>query len=162
MRRDIVQLTLDHLKKYQIERMVLSPKFWSECKVPVTLNWTVVKYDKTQRNKLPEKKGIYTFIVKPGIVGHPECAYLLYVGQTEAQNFKKRFTQYFNEERKPKGREHIKVMARLWRKHLWYCYAPVDNVTLIEEIENKLIKAFVPPFNRKFPGVLGKAKGAWS
>jgi hypothetical protein len=162
MPRDIVDTTLAHLKKYQIERMVLSPKYWTACKLPIPLSWTTVKYDKKRKNELPEKRGVYTFIVKPNIVGHPECAYLLYVGQTEAQTLRKRFMQYFSEERKPKGREHIKLMARLWRKNLWYCYAPIDNVSLIEDIEKSLIKAFVPPLNRNFPGVLGKAKRAWS
>jgi hypothetical protein len=33
---------------------------------------------------------------------------------------------------------------------------------LIEDIEEALIKAFVPPLNRDYPGVLGKAKRAWS
>ena len=162
MPQDVVQITLDHLKRYQIERMVLSPKFWAEFKMPIRLKWTVVKYHKNQKDKLPEKQGVYTFIVKPGIADHPECSYLLYVGQTEAQNFKKRFSQYFLEERKTKGREHIKLMARLWKKHLWYCYAPIDDLSLISQIEDSLINAFVPPLNRKFPGVLGKAKGAWS
>lgn len=162
MSRDLVQITLDHLKKYQVERMVLSPKHWATCSVPVQLKWTTVKYEKSQRDKLPQKQGVYTFVVKPGIVDHPDCSYLLYVGQTEAQNLRTRFLQYFSEERKAKGREHIKYMARLWRKQLWFCCAPVDNPTLIADIERSLLKAFVPPLNRDFPGVLGKARRAWS
>lgn len=162
MPRDLVQSTLEHLKKYQIERMVLSPKFWAAYSIPVTLKWTTVKYDKKHRNKLPEKQGVYTFVVKPGIADHPECSYLLYVGQTEAQTLRTRFLQYFSEERKARGRNHIKIMARLWRKHLWYCYAPIDDPSLIGAIEDALLNAFVPPLNREYPGVLGKAKRAWS
>jgi hypothetical protein len=161
MAQDVVDTKLDHLKKYRIERMVLSPKGWKSFKVPVSLSWSIVKYEKSQTYKLPTTQGVYTFIVKPDVAGHPDCSYLLYVGQTEKQTFRKRFSQYFIEETKPTGRQHIKKMAKLWKHNLWYCYAPINNLSLIEQVEDGLIEAFVPPLNRKFKGVLGKAIKAW-
>jgi hypothetical protein len=162
MARDLVETTLTHLKKYNVDRIVLSPKLWKACKLPVSLNWSVVKYHKSQKSKLPKSQGVYTFVVKPGIVNHPECAYVMYVGKTEKQTFRERFSQYFIEEKNPKGREHIKIMAKFWKDNLWYCYAPVANVNLIDDIEDQLRNAFVPPYNREFRGTIGKARKAWS
>jgi len=161
MAHDVVDTTLARLKKYRIERMILSPVSWKGFKTSLTLNWTTVKYEKSQTHTLPNSQGVYTFIVKPGIANHPECSYLLYVGKTEKQTFRKRFSQYFIEEKKPKGRQHIKQMAKLWKNNLWYCYAPISNLSLIETVEDGLIEAFVPPLNRKYKGTLGKAIKAW-
>ena len=156
-----VEKMRDHLKSYAIDGFVLSPKLWSECLLPVHLNWEMVKYDRSERLKLPETAGVYTFIVKPGIANHPECSYLLYVGKTDKQTLRKRFLQYFSEEQKPKGRTHIKFMGHRYRAHLWYCFAKIDDVSLIDTIEKALICAYIPPMNREFDGIIGEGMKAW-
>ncbi|HZH31871.1 MAG TPA: hypothetical protein VEY11_13990 [Pyrinomonadaceae bacterium] len=159
---DLVKDTLAELREYNISRLVLSPNRWKACNLKISLKWRVVKFDKTHKSKIPlDKQGVYTFVVKPGIANHPECSYLLYVGKTERQGLRTRFLQYFGETKKPTGRPYIKEMIRLWNKHLWFCYATIDDVKKIGDIENKLIEAYVPPMNEDFQGVVGKAMKAW-
>ena len=153
---------LAHLRDHAIERVVLSPKLWADCKLSIPLHWTVVKYDKSEKDKLPKTTGVYTFIVKPGIANHPECSYLLYVGKTDQQTLRTRFLQYFSEAKKKKGRAHIKLMLDIWKDHLWYCFATIDDASIIDDIENALRDAYVPPMNREFKGVIGEAIKAWS
>jgi hypothetical protein len=149
-----------HLREHA-ERVVLSPDLWDACKLSVSLNWTVIKYDKSEKDKLPDKAGVYTFVVKPGIVNHPECAYILYVGKTDRQTLKRRFLQYFSEEIKDSGRVHIRIMLDRWKGHLWYCFAPIDDVSVIDDVEDALRNAFVPPMNKEFKGIIGAARKAF-
>ena len=164
MKFDLVSTpeALGHLKLHNINRFVLSPSLWAEFTIPITLDWKVVKYDKREKGKLPQVAGVYTFIVRPGIANHPECSYLLYVGKTDRQTLRDRFLQYFSEAKKEKGREHIKLMLNTWESNLWYCFAEISNTTIIDDIENALLTAYVPPMNRDFKGKLGKALKAWS
>lgn len=155
-----VQTVLADLKKYNIARFVLSPTHWSSCQT-TTLSWHTVKFDRSQKKNIPQLKGVYTFVLKPGIVNHPECAYLLYVGMTDRQNLRARFWQYFREKDDPKGREPVKAMLNLWEDYLWFCYAPINDVGQIGSIEAELIDAFVPPINQDYPGILAKAVKAW-
>ena len=102
--------------------MVLAPKHWQACKLPVKLSWRGVKFDKSNLNNVPKNaKGVYSFVVKPEIANHPNCAYLLYVGKAQEQALRDRFAQYFDE--KAKGddsrRPHITEMLLKWDGFLW-------------------------------------------
>ena len=157
-----VQSTLDDLKKYNVSRVVLSPTRWALFSWTTPLSWNVVRFEESAKDDLPkDKQGVYTFVVKPEIANHPDCAYLLYVGKTEKQGLRTRFLDYFREPKKPKGREAVKLMLRLWKTHLWFCYAPIDDVGEINHVERNLIEALVPPINQEYSGVLGKAVKAW-
>lgn len=150
---DLIDESLN-LREYEIRRMILSPNRWSRYVEVVALNWTIVKFNKTERLKIPNNKsGLYSFVVQPGIAAHPACSHLLYVGKTERQSLRTRFMQYFNEKNKPRGRPLVKRMLRIWENHLWFCYAPIEDEykNEISKIENELLMAFVPPINKDFP-----------
>ena len=98
--------------------------------------------------------GVYSFVVQPKIADHPNCSYLMYVGETEKQGFRARYRQYLREKKKgPLARKRIHVvrMLRKWDRHMWFLYAPVANSKLIQRIEDELIAAYLPPANREFP-----------
>jgi len=42
-------------------------------------------------------------------------------------------------------------MIRKWSGHLWFYYAEVSNTTVISQLEEDLITAFLPPENRSWP-----------
>jgi hypothetical protein len=110
------------LSDFRVLRMVLAPKHWQACKLPVKLSWRGVKFDKSNLNNVPKNaKGVYSFVVKPEIANHPNCAYLLYVGKAQEQALRDRFAQYFDE--KAKGddsrRPHITEMLLKWDGFLW-------------------------------------------
>ena len=144
------QRKADELRPYRVP-FVLSPGQWSEYDSPTDLRWRTVRFDPGETNNVPEgPKGVYTFIVKPGIANHDNCSYLLYVGMTEDQDFRARFKQYIRE--KKRGRPHIIDMLNRWEGYLWFCYAEIDSDDIIQQTEDELLIAYLPPFNKSYPG----------
>jgi hypothetical protein len=122
----------------------------------------MVPFDKANQVHVPnDKGGVYTFVVKPDIANHPSCSYLLYVGKTQRQTLRKRFLQYFSERDRNKGRPLIQKMLTLWKDHIWFCFAPIDDRGIIHNVEEALIGAYVPPMNNEFPADIRPAMGAW-
>jgi hypothetical protein len=159
---DVIETTLSSLKKYHVDRVVLSPERWADFASPVTLSWSAVKFDRTQRGLVPNSSGgVYTFVVKPGIANHSDCAYLLYVGKAEDQDLRTRFLQYFSEKDSRKGRPKVQKMLRLWENHLWFCYATIGDTGQIDTVEQNLISAYLPPMNDQFPAEVRGAMKAW-
>jgi len=159
---DLIEDKRIDLKKYHIDRVILSPERWASFATPVQLSWAVVKFDQSQQDHIPDDKGgVYTFVVKPGITDHPECAYLLYVGKAEQQSLRKRFVQYFYERNARKGRPKVQKMLNLWERHLWFCYATIEDTNQISDIEQSLIGAYLPPMNDEFPAEVRRAMKAW-
>lgn len=153
----------DSLQKYEVKRLILSPDRWGKYVDITALTWTMVKFDKGQKLVIPNnKKGVYSFLVQPGIANHPACSHLLYIGMTDKQSLRQRFMQYIYEKNKPKGRPLIQKMLVRWEKHLWFCYAPIDDISQISLIEDELLKAFIPPMNKDFPAEIRQAIGAWA
>jgi hypothetical protein len=146
----------DKLKGFT-KPFVLSPKNWKRLALPVTLNWKTIAFSKGNIAKLPEEAGVYTFVVKPNIAGHPECSYLMYVGETKDQTLRKRFSQYVQEQKQTeKSRPFVWEMLNRWSKHLVFCYATVADTSLIRKIEDGLIEAFLPPVNSELPAAIRK------
>lgn len=121
------------------------------------LNWKCIPAKKGNAPSLPERQGVYAFVVKSQIANLSWSGYILYVGMTEKQTFSERFAQYFAETKRAKPRYWIKEMFQLWKKHLFYYYAET-SVGDAKKIEDDLLEALLPPNNEKFPGTIGKVK----
>jgi excinuclease UvrABC nuclease subunit len=80
----------------------------------------------------------------------------MYVGKAEKQSLRARFEQYFEHLTETSRRTNISKMLRLWRNHLWFYYAPVADITKIDGTEQALLNAFLPPFNRRYRGMVAK------
>lgn len=148
------------LADYHVKRMVLSPDNWRTCALPMQLSWQTVPFTIASASQVPEdQQGVYTFVLQPGIADHPACSYLLYVGQTERQNFRTRYRQYLHELRAGEAsrRPHITEMLEKWEGYLWFCYAPVNRDDMITEIENALLAGYLPPSNKDFPAQVSRA-----
>jgi len=141
------------LADFHIKRMVLSPFQWKACSLPVDLSWKAVKFNRPNATNIPKVRGVYTFLVQPGIANHPCCSYLLYVGKTEGQTFRGRYRQYLREWRAgdQSQRPHVTDMLEKWAGFLWFCFAKVQKRNLIEDVENALLTAYLPPSNKDFP-----------
>ena len=164
MSYDLIEETRSKLKKYELGKIILSVDRWSKYKNKVQyLSWDTVKFNLSEIENVPDnQQGIYSFVVKPDIANHPECAFLVYVGMTERQNFRQRFIQYIDEYKNKKGRIKIKRMINLWGKNnLWFCYAKIDDPELIKQTEDYLIDAYIPPMNSRFSAEITPAIQAW-
>jgi hypothetical protein len=156
---DILANTFYEPKSYadfKIQCMILFPPAWKACNLSVDLSWQMVPFDARCVKDIPNnQKGIYSFVVKPGIANHPACAYLLYVGKTD-RNFRVRFSEYLHDEKMgvESRRPHISGMLYKWKGYLWFCYANVEDITLIEPTEDALLEAYLPPTNVEMPGKL--------
>ena len=159
---DLIE-TRAKLKKYEVVKVILSVDQWSKYNNTAHLIWNTVKFNRSETKNVPDdQQGVYSFVVKPGIANHPECAFLLYVGQTEKQTFRKRFGQYLREPKKKKPRPKIKRMMDLWgENNLWFCYAKIDDPEFIKKTEDQLIMAYIPPMNDEFPAEIKPALKAW-
>lgn len=147
------------LGDFHVKRMVLSPFQWAACRLPVDLTWEAVRFTSSNMRKIPITRGVYTFLIQPGIANHPCCSYLVYVGETENQNFRRRYQQYLREKRAgdESARPHVTDMLEKWDGFLWFCFARIDQADLIEDVENALLTAYLPPSNKTFPAKVSRA-----
>jgi len=148
------------LADFHVKRMVLCPFQWQACRLPVNLNWQTVKFTRANATRIPTIGcGVYTFLVQPEIANHPYCSYLLYVGETERQNFRTRYRQYLRDKKAGdrSTRPHVTDMLQKWDGFLWFCYAAINNPNIIEDVENRLLTAYLPPTNKDFPAKVSQA-----
>jgi hypothetical protein len=146
-----------NLADYHVKRMVLSPDHWRHCNLPVQLNWTLLPFNEANVANVPDNsRGVYSFVVQPSIADHPACSYLLYVGQTESQNFRRRFRQYLGDLRAGLNsrRPHVAEMLEKWDGYLWFGYASITPDSLIVTIEDALLESYLPPVNKDFPATV--------
>ena len=119
---------------------------------PIQLNWKHVKFETSNKNKIPTEKGIYAFFVEPRLPQFPSPAYLTYIGETGYKsdgNLQQRFENYLQEKKRPK-RIHIYRMLNIWEDYLYFHYAEVNPTqTDLKQLERKLLDTFIPPFSRR-------------
>lgn len=140
-------------------------KFPDHLKTLVKQPWTEFKYFVDDTNTLsPEAEsipnncgGIYLFYINANVIPNVHV-YLAYIGRakkTDNQNLRKRVRQYATEVKRPK----IYDMKHYWSKYLYVRYLPLPGASnaLIDELEEELIKAALPPFNDKYPKVYNQA-----
>ena len=146
-------------KRYRIDRFILNPEQWSSIPTSATiskLSWTRVRFDAAGVNSLPhDKAGVYTFFAEPEIANHSSVRYLLYVGETHGKStaLRARVRSYLTEKTSSNPRIHIVEMIDRYPNHLWIYYAIVSR-QFVQKIEDDLLAAYLPPFNRKFPAVI--------
>jgi len=148
--------TVALLKKYHIKKYILCPDHW-QAYGNIDLVWKKVKFTAEEMKKhLPDKPGLYSFLLQPNVAGHRSINFLLYIGETTKQSLKDRCTDYLPEAKKKKARVTIRSMVRKWPDHLWVYFAAVDDVNLIKKLEEDLLKAYIPPFNQRFTAKIAK------
>jgi hypothetical protein len=145
----------DKAKSYMHE-FLLWPKLWEDYLKTTSpkFTWKIFPFDNRYKNKIPNEKGIYTFIIKPNIANHC-CSYLMYVGVTERQTLRKRFKQYLIERNNPKGRPKVvRLLNKYHNKNLFFCCTIFTDVDNLKIIEGRLINAFIPPYVSDLPATI--------
>ena len=136
----------------------LHPTYWLKCACDDIASWQMVKLSQAGKDYVPSEPGIYTLLVQPGIVCHPACSYLMYVGKTTT--LKRRFREYLHEAQRETGRPKIMRLITKYPDHTWFCFRIVSAENL-ERVEDALIAAYLPPANDKFPAEVRPAIGAF-
>lgn len=139
-----------------------SPEFWAQCSLPVHLEWKPVQFTRNNQAKVPTRKGgVYGFVLRPSFVGPPNTAYLLYIGKTKG--FKTRYRRYLFHQSPSgyKSRPHIHDMLNKWPEHMWFYYAPIDDLALLDEVEAAIRDSCIPPFNLDFKARVNTAVNNW-
>lgn len=128
----------------------LTPQIWKEAKFLHDKNGELSEEVKS----LPtDKGGIYMFYIKSPVLG-PFSEYLVYIGRaryTDGHNLKIRCRKYFYNYNNHKERPKVYRMMKYWGKHLYLKYIELSDNSIIEELEEELINALLPPFNDKIP-----------
>lgn len=152
----------NEMSRYTYKNIIIYPKCWQNYPDRVkNLTWDKVKFDVNGLKNLPDdKKGIYSFFAEPQIANHSSVGYLLYIGETHDQTLRARCSSYLSEYKKKNKRVHICEMINRWPEHLWIHYSVINEESQIQQLEEDLIAAFLPPFNRKFPASISKIRKA--
>ena len=139
----------------------LWPRQWAAYNLPDRFNWEMHPFQQDQIENIPSEPGIYSFVIQPGIASYPECSYLMYVGRTE-RTLRERFMEYFRERRNvERGRPKILRLLNQYQGYLHFCYSTIQQKERLEEIEDAIIAAFLPPCNDKFPSGIRRIIGGF-
>ena len=141
------------LIREHIRRFLLLPDHWNDRNNQYNFpaRWKCLRFLPRNKTRLPDRKGVYCFIVKPKVPNFFETRYLFYVGQT-TRPFRERFQEYLNDqEGKGKPRPKVYEMLSLYKGNLFFYYAPFNSNNRIDEVEEKLLNTFVPYINTKIP-----------
>ena len=104
-----------------------------------------------ETNKIPSSYGgIYLYSIMPNVI--PECGcYIMYIGmasKTKSENLRHRVRSYKSQFGEKFTRRRIHNLFLRWGKYVHVHYLPVaSNKENIEELEERLIACFVPPYN---------------
>ena len=80
----------------------------------------------------------------------------MYIGK--AKNLRKRFGDYLTRERIRRPR--VVRLLGMYGGHISFFYSTIDE-DLLDDTEDELLNAFVPPCNSQFTGEVQQARGAF-
>ncbi|MDO9131881.1 MAG: hypothetical protein Q7U67_02530 [Hydrogenophaga sp.] len=123
------------------------------------LVWESIPFppDLTTRRGLPNNSGVYVFVAEPSLFSLPQTSTMLYVGK--AKMIKSRIRAYIRELKirfAKTDRPHIWRMTNTWNGHLRYYYTITADVTAAEALEDEMLVALNPYFNKELPAVLSQ------
>jgi len=113
--------------------------------------WYSQNFPPEPRSSIPTSPGVYVFVVTPDIFNFEPSSGLFYIGK--ATNLYSRIGAYISEidkDFRDSQRPHIWRMLNLWGGHFKYYYTTTQNVAEAETLENEMLNAFRPPFNKQY------------
>lgn len=131
-------------------RMMFYPAAWDEAS-DSSRTWTISDFPPVPRNSIPPEPGVYVFVVQPQLFDFISSSGLFYVGK--ATNLYTRIGGYLGEQNKKfikSKRPHIWRMVNQWKGHLKYYFTTTATVAEAEELEDEMLSAFRPPFNKQY------------
>ena len=152
-------LASDEMMRHRHE-MVMVPRLWSSCSIPVNLSWSLYPFSEASRDQIPQQQGVYAFLIVPAIAGNLSVAYLMYIGETD-RTLRTRFGEYLREAQSDRIRPKLLRILPLYPDHLVFACAVVPNGVIPKDIETALIEAFLPPGNDDIPATVRRPRRAF-
>lgn len=156
---DICDLAF-HGAIYEV-RMQYSTKAWS---VAASSNhtWTELAFPPTPRSAVPDRPGVYIFVVRPNLFDLHQSSGLLYVGKaTSLYDRVGAYMSEINRRHHLTRRPHIWRMINVWNGHLHYIYTTTATVADAENLETRILDALLPHFNKDFPAETSRRQRAF-
>jgi hypothetical protein len=124
--------------------------------------WDIVTFPPANRGDIPKEPGVYAFVVRSELFDFPLASGLFYIGK--ATCLYERIASYIGEQNKrfiESRRPHVWRMVNQWKGHLLYLYTQTTDVAAAEALEEKMISAFRPHFNRQFEASVSQTMRAF-
>lgn len=149
----VTNRTLRKDLKYFKRNFIISPDQWNTLSDEYNnYEWNEVKFEKASLKTLPEVEGVYLIIASPRKINAPFINYFLYVGETK--DIQQRFKDYLRKQNNPKsGQYKVHTVIDDFPHNLYFCYVELEGFSQVDRriIEDKLLTAFTPPINSKYP-----------
>jgi len=138
----------------------LWPRLWQEYarRPSHAFQWRKCRFAATSVSKVPQKPGLYTFVVQPCVARHPSCSYLMYIGKTK-RTLRTRFREYLSSKGRVGTRPNISRLLNKYPDNLYFLYTTVEDGAQLGQMEEDLIAALVPPYNRQLPAKVSRVVG---
>lgn len=127
----------------------------------ITVSWNNVKFLKKNKNFIPDKQGIYMFVLNltTSLDVNDTSKFVLYVGQ--ASSLKNRFDTYFHYENSDVPADFLKrCMVLIWKEKLDFHFFETSGLSTkdLTNVEFDLIDTLIPPINQRFRSKILKKK----
>lgn len=155
---------VDMMQAYSWNRIITWPKLWDEFKTPPNhvWNWDSVPFQRNCSDDVPDDQhGVYTFAITSNVAQHPLLYLVTYVGKADRMTLQERFLSYFGEKKMLRKRPYIGRFLRRYDGYIMFSFCPVSDISIINEIENELINALVPPLCRRYPDKVSAMRRAF-
>lgn len=141
-------------------RMMFYPNAWIN-NPALNLNWTNYDFPPKPAD-IPNKPGVYAFVVEPNLFSLNPANGLFYIGK--ATNLYQRIGAYkseLNTALTDTKRPLVWKMLHRWNGHLKYYFSTTNDVEEAEKIEQLMLNALRPPFNRQYEAETSKVMRAF-
>jgi len=139
--------------RLHVRKFFLHPKTWEDKAndISQTLIWKNYKFTKANKARIPDKKGIYCFVLIPKSPNFFNTHYLFYVGKT-TRTLRIRYSEYLrDQDGKGKPRHKVFEMLNLYDSYLYFYCTELNSDLDITDVEDKLINTFMPYINTNIP-----------
>jgi len=147
--------------KSHIVQLILWPCRWQQCHINLHLNWQVFEFNPQTINAIPTEPGVYAFLIQPRLASNLDASYLMYIGKTD-RPLRDRYQEYLQEIMKSTGRPKIAFTLSQYYGFIYFSCAPVVNQPITPaNVEDELLKAFMPPMNDQLPAEVRRIVNAF-
>ena len=158
--KPVNDLTLNKEAKAHWQTLMLWPKLWKGWKPRLKLKWESKPFSHTSKGAIPNKPGVYAFVIMPGVPPGVPNSVLMYIGKSD-RPLRERFREYLREKDSPTGRPALSTMLQMYDGYVHFYCACMEKGTRPKMIENHLIETLAPPMNKQYPAKISRIMGAW-